>query len=101
MIHRALKVIRQYHDLPLAQLASELEIPKQQLQKLESGEKPIDTATLEKYSLRFDIPKSSLVMFSSHINNEKRVSKKFREIAAGTILDISEWVLSKNAKAQD
>ncbi len=31
MIHRALKVIRQYHDLPLAQLASELEIPKQQL----------------------------------------------------------------------
>ncbi|BCV39041.1 helix-turn-helix domain-containing protein [Shewanella algae] len=99
MIHRALKVIRQYHDLSLSELSATFGISKQQLQKLESGEKPVDNSILSKYSQEFDIPVTTLVMFSAHISNEKRISKKFREAATGAILDISEWILDKNAKA--
>ncbi|MGI3038143.1 helix-turn-helix domain-containing protein [Vibrio diabolicus] len=100
MIHRALRLIRQYHDLSVTKLAEEFRMPKQYLDGIEAGTKPVNNEILEKYAYRFDIPISSLVMFSAQITNEKKLAKKFRKSLAGKILDVAEWAMSKNEKIE-
>ena len=100
MIHRALRLIRQYHNLSVTKLAEELSIPKQYLDGIESGVKPVGNDILEKYSNRFDIPISSLVMFSAQITNERKLAKKLRSSLAGKILDVAEWAMNKNDKIE-
>ncbi|WP_333919133.1 helix-turn-helix domain-containing protein [Vibrio crassostreae] len=100
MINRALRLIRQYHELSVTKLAEELNIPKQYLDGIEAGTKPVNNDILEKYSTKFDIPISSLVMFSAQITNEKKLAKRLRNSLAGKILDVAEWAMSKNEKIE-
>ncbi|PTP43168.1 helix-turn-helix domain-containing protein [Vibrio splendidus] len=100
MIHRALRVIRQYHDLSIAKLATDLQLPKPYIDGIEKGTKPVTEEILQKYSDLFDIPMTSLVMFSSHISNEKRLAKKVRTSLAGKVLKIAEWTISKDEKIE-
>jgi transcriptional regulator with XRE-family HTH domain len=96
MINRALRLIRQYHELSVSKLADELGIPKPYLDGIESGEKPVSNEILTKYSDRFDIPITSLVMFSAQITNEKKLAQKLRKSLAGRILDVAEWAMDKD-----
>lgn len=98
MINRALRLVRQYHDISITQLANELQLPKSSIDAVESGSKPVDEHLLAKYSQRFDIPITSLVMFSTQINNEKKIARKLRKSLAGKILDIAEWKLNRDEK---
>lgn len=86
--------------MSIAKLALELQLPKPYIDSIEKGTKPVTQETLQKYSDLFDIPMSSLVMFSSHISNEKRIAKKVRTSLAGKILKIAEWTISKDEKIE-
>ncbi|NOH25696.1 transcriptional regulator [Vibrio europaeus] len=98
MINKALRLIRQYHSVSIATLSAEFELSREQLIALESGQKPIDKKLLQKYSDKFDIPMSSLIMFSESIKNEGRISKKFRKLMASKVIDIAEWALERHEK---
>ncbi|MBE4043188.1 helix-turn-helix transcriptional regulator [Vibrio parahaemolyticus] len=100
MINRALRLIRQYHEISVTKLADELGVPRSYLQGIEHGDKPVSEEILQKYSQRFEIPMSSLVMFSVHIQKEKKLAKKFRKSLAGKILDVAEWAMQKNEKIE-
>ncbi|MCC1498313.1 helix-turn-helix domain-containing protein [Alcanivorax sp. 1008] len=92
MINRALKTIRQFHGLTQAELASKLSMSKSYLSEIESGKKSVGYDLLERYSEIFDVPVSSLVFFSENIEEAGSIPEKFRNVFAGKILKIMEWV---------
>ena len=98
MINKALKVIRQFHDMKQNELAENLEISKSYLSEIESGKKPASLELLNKYSEVFDIPVSSLVFFSENIGNERAISSKFKNSVAAKIVNVMEWFVEKNGK---
>lgn len=100
MINKALKLIRQYHQLKQIELAPELGISKSYLSEIESGKKPVSLEVLEKYSKKFDIPVSSLVFFSESIDKEGKLPKKFRTVFTKNVIDIMEWFVKKNEKTK-
>jgi transcriptional regulator with XRE-family HTH domain len=95
MIHKALKLIRQFHNLKQVELAEKLSISKSYLSEIESGKKPASIELLNKYSKQFDIPTSSLVFFSESLENNKKTPDKFKSFFAGKILNIMEWVVNR------
>jgi transcriptional regulator with XRE-family HTH domain len=102
MINKALKVIRQFHKIKQSDLAIELGISKSYLSEIESGKKPVSFEILEKYSLSFDIPVSSLVFFSENMENEGKLAKNFRLAVTEKIIKVMEWLTDKNeAKNQE
>lgn len=100
MIHRALKVIRQFHELKQNELAKQLDISKSYLSEIETGKKPASLELLNKYSEVFDIPVSSLIFFSENIGKEQLSSSKFKKVVALKIVNVMEWFVAKNEKQQ-
>jgi transcriptional regulator with XRE-family HTH domain len=98
MINRALKIIRQFHDLKQVELAEKLDISKSHLSEIESGKKPTSLDLLQRYSDIFDIPVSSLVFFSENIGNKELSSSKFKKVVANKIVNVMEWFIDKNDK---
>lgn len=99
MIAKALRLIRQFHDLNKSQAAEKLGFSKEFLVAIESGKKPIDQSILLKYAEVFDIPVSSLSFFiieANELNKNKSISSSVREKMAGKILKILEWSINKN-----
>ena len=98
MIHKALKVIRQFHDVKQVDLASQLGISKSYLSEIESGKKPVSVDVLRGYSEAFDIPVSSLIFFSERMGKEGPIPKKFRQVFAHKVIQIMEWFVDKDEK---
>lgn len=96
MINKALKVIRQFHKVRQSDLANKFAMSKSYLSEIESGKKPVSFELLEKYSVEFDIPASSLVFFSESLSKKKGMSEKFRSSFSGKIIDIVEWFVEKD-----
>ena len=96
MINKALKVIRQFHDLKQVELADSLGISKSYLSEIESGKKPVSLELLEKYSVEFEISVSSLVFFSESLSSKKGLSEKIRAVFSGKIINIMEWFVDKD-----
>lgn len=100
MLHKALRLIRQYHHESIADLSLVLDIPKEKISDLESGVSSPSVDVLQRYAIHFDIPVSSLVFFSETLGTQGRLSKKLRLNLAGKILDVVEWVSKKNEKTE-
>lgn len=100
MLHKALRLIRQYHQESIADLSLVLDIPKEKISDLESGVSSPSVDVLQRYAIHFDIPVSSLVFFSETLGTQGRLSKKLRLNLAGKILDVVEWVSKKNEKTE-
>lgn len=96
MINKALKTIRQFHGTKQSELAIKLNISKSYLSEIESGKKPVSFDLLEQYSNIFEIPVSSLVFFSENLDNEGKISKKFRLAVTDKILKVMEWLSDKD-----
>lgn len=98
MLHKALRLIRQYHKKTQSELAIELSITKEQLIAIENGKRHVNREQLQRYADVFDIHVTSLIFFSESINKEGRYTKKIRNTLAGKVLDIFEWVTKKSEK---
>lgn len=96
MLHKALKLIRQFHKIKQIDLALQLKISKSYLSELESGKKVISLDILNKYSEVFDIPVSSLVFFSESIETKGVLPSSFKKIVAEKIIKIMEWVVERD-----
>ena len=96
MIHKALRLIRQYHNISQAELSVQLGFSKDKLTSIESGKLPVSGNLLQSYSKVFDIPVSSLVLFSESIGKEGKYTGKMRKMLAGKALDVLQWMVKKN-----
>lgn len=97
MISKALRLVRQYHDLSRVEAAKILGIPKETLMRIEAGELSVSKDILVLYSETFKIPVSSLVFFSETLTPyQGKRAKKLRTLFAGKALEILEWIADKD-----
>ena len=90
MLHRALRLLRTYHQLKQIDLAKLLGISNSYLSELEKGIEQPSVEILEKYSNIFKIPKSSILLFSESLDIPTK-GIKLRIAAADKILRMLEF----------
>lgn len=95
MSGNALKLIRQFYRIKQGELAENLDISNSYLSEIESGKKEVTLDLLKKYSDYFDIPMSSLMLFSEKLEDNS-IAEKFRANFATKIKQIMEWVVAKD-----
>lgn len=95
MINSALKVVRQYHNLNQTQLAAKLDISTSYLSELEAGKKEPTLDLLNRYSAVFNVPVSSLVVFSESLDGAHSKSK-LRSFLSKKMLKILEWIADQD-----
>lgn len=100
MLNRALKLLRTYHQLKQVELAKRLDIGNSYLSEIENGIKTPSIDLLQKYSVVFKIPVSSIILFSEKIEEPQRPSEKLRVAAADKILRLLEWIDERDAVEQ-
>jgi transcriptional regulator with XRE-family HTH domain len=88
---RALKLIRDYHRLSQTELAERLGLSKSYISELEAGSKKASLEVLERYSDKFAIPMSSLVLFAERMENSSTADRS-RLFAADKVLKMLEWL---------
>ncbi len=92
MIHQALKKIREFHNIKQSELSMQLGISNSYLSEIESGKKSPSLELLDKYSEVFNIPVSSLILFSETLDDEEaKLSKRFKVKSTQLILKILDW----------
>lgn len=94
MLHRALKLLRTFHQLSQVELAKRLGISNSYLSEIESGNKSPSVDLLEQYSVIFKLPLSSIMLFSEQLE-EATPGNKLRVKAADKVLRLLEWVAEK------
>lgn len=91
MLYRALRLLRTYHQLNQGELAKRLELSNSYLSEIESGLKAPSMELLQKYSVLFKMPVSSILLFSEELENSRKPGSRLRVAAADKILKILEW----------
>ena len=99
MLHEALRLIRVFHDINQSQLAERLKISRSYLSEIESGKKAPSIELLDKYSSIFEIPPSSLLLFSENLE-KNTLSERTRVVVANKIIKIMNW-LSETGSVKD
>lgn len=92
MIHRALRLLRTYHQLNQQDLAKKLVISNSYLSEIENGVKAPSIEILQKYGSVFRMPVSSILLFSEEIESSRKPGTKLRVAAADKILKLLEWL---------
>jgi transcriptional regulator with XRE-family HTH domain len=93
MLHSALRHLRTYHGLKQQDMAAKLQISKSYLSEIESGVKAhaITVDLLNKYAEIFNVPVSTLMLFSEQLDSGKR-SDKLRVAMAAKVIKILDWI---------
>lgn len=97
MLSQALRMIRVFHDMSQKDLALRLEIAQSYLSEIESGKKEPSLALLQKYSVVFKIPLSSIMFFSEHME-DGRASNKLRTSISGKVLALLDFIAVRSGR---
>jgi transcriptional regulator with XRE-family HTH domain len=88
MIHRALKLLRIYHNFKQKDLAEKLDLSPSHLSEIEAGAKPVSYELLEKYSKIFGIPVSTIALFAEASGSKKKI----QSVISDKALRLLEWL---------
>jgi transcriptional regulator with XRE-family HTH domain len=94
MLHRALRMIRVFHDLSQKDLASRLGIAPSYLSEVEAGKKEPTLSLLRKYSEEFAMPLSSIMFFAEHVGDGPS-SDKIRSSVSNKVLKLLEFIAAR------
>jgi transcriptional regulator with XRE-family HTH domain len=88
---RALRLIRDYHRLSQTEMATRLGLSKSYISELETGSKKASLDALERYSEKFSIPMSSLMLFAERTDTPD-AAERTRAFAADKVIKMLEWL---------
>ncbi len=91
MIHKALRLIRTFHNLKQKELAEALKLSASYVNEIEHGKKQVTIETLQKYSDYFKIPASSLLYFAEQTHRRTEKEQGGNPIATKAI-KMLDWI---------
>lgn len=97
LINKALKLVRSFHNCTQTDLSKDLNVSVSSVCEIESGKKKPTVEYLRAFSRRFNIPLSSLILFSEHVSDKEPV-KGLRFSASRKIVKLLEWIDEIGAK---
>jgi transcriptional regulator with XRE-family HTH domain len=97
VLNEALRLIRVFHDVPQNAMAARLQISAPYLSEIESGNKEPTLALLRKYSEEFNIPISSIMFFSEHMQDGEAGSR-LRTSISGKVLALLKFIAAKSGR---
>ncbi len=75
-LNETLVFIRVFHNESQSNLCRDMEISRSYISEVESGKKAVTINILEKYSIHFDIPISSILELFELMNGKKKTNKQ-------------------------
>lgn len=94
MYGEALRLVRSFHEVSQAELADLLGISRSYLSEIESGKKVPSLELLQRYSTHFEIPLSSLILFSENAGESKR-DLNVKTMLGQKAISILQWMERK------
>lgn len=94
MFGEALRLVRSFHEVNQSDLAEALGISRSYLSEIESGKKVPSLDLLQRYAAHFDMPLSSLIMFSEHTGESQR-DLKVKTMLGQKAIAILQWIEKK------
>ena len=99
MLNRVLRLLRTYAGLKQTDAAEKLGISQSYLSEVERGTKAPTLDLVARYSSIFEVPVSTIMLFSENINDQSSLEKA-RTLVAGKVVGLLEF-LEKRAGAAD
>ena len=97
MLNEALRLIRVYHDISQKVAAARLQISAPYLSEIETGKKEPTMAVLRKYSEEFDIPMSSILFFSEHME-DGRAGGRLKAAISSKVLSLLQFIAARSGR---
>jgi len=94
MIHKALRLTREFHRMKQVELAKKLSISTSYLSEIESGKKPASVETIGNYARVFGVPASTFFLFEEQVLPPLDERRKAR---ASKLLQFFAWVVEEEA----
>lgn len=104
MLPEALRLIRVFHDVKQNELAERFGISKSFLSEIESGKKAVSVELIEKYSVEFQIPASSILFFSENLNSPDTVGRnadRAKGVIARKVLNFLQLIEDRTAAVEE
>lgn len=97
MLHKALRLMRVFHDMNQTELAQKLEISKSHLSGIESGDKKPSLELLTRYAEVFEVPLSSVMFFAEHLDDDD-AKEKARTFVASKVLAMMDFIAERSGR---
>lgn len=98
MLGSILKHIRIFNHKTQSELAENLGISRSYISEIESNSKTPTLEVLQKYSDVFDIPLSSIMLFSEEYKDKKSLKKRAKSLLAKKAIDFLDWICKEDEK---
>jgi transcriptional regulator with XRE-family HTH domain len=91
MLGEALRLIRVYHDMKQKEAAKFIGVSVSYLSEIEKGHKMPSLEVIEKYSIKFGIPISSIMFFAESIEGGPS-AERARSFIAGKMIGLMQFL---------
>ena len=98
MLNEALRLIRVYHDMKQTEAAEKLGVSKSYLSEIEGNRKKPTLDLIEKYSVAYNIPVSSILFFSEQMETG-RGFEGARTMVASKVLRLLKFLEARSDRA--
>ena len=102
MLSEALRLIRVFHDMKQKDLAERLEISNSHLSEIEAGKKHPTIELVNRYSLEFGIPSSSILFFAENLDDPSSsigAGNKAKRAISRKVINFLQLVEDRTANA--
>ena len=91
MLNRVLRLLRTYMGLRQTEAAERLGISQSYLSEVESGAKVPTLELIGRYSSTFEVPVSTIMLFSENLDDKSSLAKA-RTLVAGKVVGLLEFL---------
>lgn len=96
LLGRALKLIRTFHDLTQGEVAERVGVSKSYISEIENQNRTPSLEVIEAYSKAFDIPVSSIMLFSEELSSPTK-ERSMKALISRKVLKMLEFIDARAA----